>query len=222
MTTFKVFDLDHTLVTCNVSFEFGKHLYQKGWISFPKMLTLCWFYGRHKLGSLSIDQLHQNIFSRLFHGVPLKKIEAEVSLFLKKLPSFISLSVTERITPGSMVLSSSPDFLVGPISDWLGIESWKATSYIVDKHGKLCHIGAVMDGQRKAETLSETLSQRGSDQKEVVFFTDSILDLPVFKLAKTVVAVRPDRELKKLAFQNKWEILDEFLNQPSSCGNRRD
>lgn len=209
MKKLRVFDLDHTLLNCNISFEFGRHLYKKGWFSFFKMISLCSLYARHKFLNLSIDELHHSIFDRLFKGRPFHKVKNEVDEFLKSLPTRLYFPAARLIESNSIVLSSSPDFLVGPVCEYLGIKQWKATSYIVDKEGMLCHISKLVDGKNKACVLEEIAKEQHLKQADLVFFTDSILDLPVLEVAGSLIAVQPDRKLKKLALARGWEIIDE-------------
>ena len=191
-----VFDLDHTLLKGNVSFEFGKHLYKRGWISSFQLLTLLFFYFRHKYFNLPLEDLHQAIFKRLFFGKKISLIQHEVNLFLENLPDMLYQPAFQRLEPSSLILSSSPDFLVVPLAKKLGVEGHGST-YAVDVDGQLSHISAIMDGDAKARLLPSPCT----------YYTDSILDLPTLKSATHCVAVRPDKKLSKVAFLHGWEQL---------------
>lgn len=192
----QVFDLDHTLLKINVSFEFGKHLYKRGWISPFQLLILLSYYFRHKLFNLSLEGLQEAVFKSLFLGKRLSLIQEEVQLFLKKLPDMVYQPVFSRLEPDSLILSSSPDFLVVPLARKLGIEGHGST-YAVDSEGKLTHIAAILDGRAKARLLPSICT----------YYTDSILDLPVLQAATKCIVVRPDRQLYKLACEKGWEQL---------------
>ena len=204
-----MFDLDHTLLTCNCSFEFGRHLYRRGWISTPQLLTLLFAYSRHKFFNLSLHDLHHISFNTFFRGHPLSSIQAEAALFIQTLPRFYFEPALRRLTPASLILSSSPNFLVEAIARSLGIKSFEGTSYDVDKEGRLCQISEVMDGQAKAKKLQLYAGRHLIKREQIIFYTDSFLDEPVFALSGTCVAVNPDKKLRKWAKENQWEILDE-------------
>ena len=194
----QVFDLDHTLLFCNISFEFGKHLYRRGFFSFPTFCRLLSYYLRFKYFNLSVAELHAQVFEKLFLGRRLKDIEQEADLFLENLSRWLNPKVAALLEEESLILSSSPDFLVERVARRLNVKG-KGTGYSVDKEGKLCEVSFVMEGSLKAHYLPEGPS---------IYYTDSILDLPVMLQAGRVVAVRPDRQLRKLAKEKNWEIID--------------
>lgn len=192
-----VFDLDHTLLKGNVSFEFGKHLYRQGFISLREVVVLLFFYGRHRYLAGSLDKLHRAVFTFLFKGKSLGLIEREVDLFLPTLLSRLTLPLAHRVKTGGLILSSSPDFLVRPLARQLGAEG-KGSLYAVDAQGNFSHIVSIMDGQAKADALPSG---------PCTFYTDSLLDLPALEKASIPIVVGSDKKLCQLARQRGWQIL---------------
>jgi len=58
-----------------------------------------------------------------------------------------------------------------------------------------------LDGTLKAEIIARF------DSQKTIAFSDSYLDLPFLLRAHIAVAVNPKGKLKKIAKQQRWEIL---------------
>ena len=125
-------------------------------------------------------------------------LQAEVNLFLQNLSSSFYPPVLARLEPDSLILSSSPDFLVEAVAQKLGIKG-KGSSYLRDAQGRISHIETIMNGREKAHALPSA---------PCTFFSDSILDLAPLLAATQAVAVRPDRALRHLAQKKGWEIIN--------------
>lgn len=145
-----------------------------------------------------MEKLHHHIFLRLFYNVKLSDLQQEVDLFLQNLPQMLYRPVLDRLQPNSLILSSSPDFLVDPLAQKLGIQG-KGSTYAINSQGYLTHIHSIMDGESKAEILSKKLP--------CTYFSDSLLDLAPLLKATQAVVVRPNRSLRRLAKKNGWEII---------------
>lgn len=209
-----VFDLDHTLININSSFHFGLYLYRQKFFSFSKLVACLSDYARHKWLGLSVQTLHARAFARLFKGHALSDIRHHVDQFLTEhLTSFLYEPVVQRLkaaqTQGNytLILSSSPDFLVGAIAHRLGVSQWKATVYQADTKGKLMSIAHVLEGQDKADYLKNLAHQMRVPLSATTVYSDSYLDLPVLKIAGQAIGVDPDSHLKRVCLQNGWEIL---------------
>lgn len=205
----RVFDLDHTLITSNISVDFGRHLRRRGVISLGKLVTLFFWYGRHKWLGLGIEALHEAVFTRLFKGIPFQLILDEVDQFFLATPPKLFAATISLLQTDSVVLSSSPDFLVARVCKMLNIKDFKASTYAIDKEGRLCHIAEVIEGAEKAKELEAIIARRGLQKEEITYYTDSIWDAPVFEVAGKTIAVCPDRKLRRLAKSKQWEILHE-------------
>jgi len=209
-----VFDLDHTLLTVNSSFRFGAFLYRRNFFSFWILFGCLIDYARYKWLGMPIQQLHLKTFVRLFKGRSLNTIQRHVIQFLNEsLNKLLYPPVLKKLEDHQaqgdyvMILSSSPDFLVGQIAARLKVDHWKGTVYQADKNGQLIAISQFMEGEDKADYLKELLSHLKFSQLSLTVYSDSYLDLPLLKMAGQAVGVRPDHRLKKICLQNRWEII---------------
>jgi HAD superfamily hydrolase (TIGR01490 family) len=208
------FDLDHTLLSTNCSFSFGKYLYKKGHLSKPLMCMLSGLYFAHKARLLSMMDMQGIIFHKLFKGKPAKVFSHLAFDFLdESLDSMLYRpAVTEMhlaSATGSLIaiFSSSPCFLVGPISERLGVEHWEASKYAVDRNGNFSHISRYLEGEGKAEITSQLIARMGINKNDVAAYSDSYHDLPFLEFVGKPVAVQPDRRLKKHSLRNQWRII---------------
>lgn len=209
-----VFDLDHTLLTSNSSFRFGFYLYQQKFFPFSKLMACLSDYLRHKWFKMPIDQLHNKTFERLFKGCALSAIQDHVDQFLDlHLHDMLYHPVIQRLKEAqvrgdyTLILSSSPDFLVGAIADRLAVKEWKASHYQADHLGHLVRIAHVLEGQDKANYVHALAAQLHLPLTAMTVYSDSYLDLPILNIAGQAIGVSPDAHLKRICQQNGWEIL---------------
>lgn len=214
-----VFDLDHTLIKVNSSYAFGSYLFSQNYFSLTQMILSLADYIRYQLFGLSIQKLHQKSFNRLFKNFSSSKLQQLVYHFLgKNLNRFLDQSVYTRLKAEQfkgndiLLLSSSPDFLVQPIADFLGLNNWGATTYQINEKGELANLVQVMDGKQKASYLINYLKSSSISLSLVTAYSDSYLDLPLLEIANQAVGVNPDKRLKKICQKNQWEI---FLSSKS-------
>lgn len=197
-----VFDLDHTLVQANMSYAFGKYLYFQGQMGFIPTMKAAYAYARHKIFRKSLKWLHENVFDAFLKSCHKPTLLTHVHTFLDRdfealiyHPAMDCLNEAKKNGFDVAIFSSSPDFIVEEIAKRLGLDSWIGTSYTVDKEDRLCEILRIVDGDYKALFLRRLMQARGLVREDVTVYSDSILDLPLFELAGTKVAVNPDRRL---------------------------
>ena len=75
---------------------------------------------------------------------------------------------------------------------------------VILQDGKLSLVEKLTVGERKMERLSEKLGARKLDYA----LGDSIADLPMLDAAKKPVAVTPDKQLRKIALERNWRIIE--------------
>lgn len=209
-----IFDLDHTLLRVNSSYFFGRFLYQQNQLPFFDMLYVLGCYALHKNGWFSISQVHHLIFHKIFKGRSLSTLQNFVSQFLHiHFEQMLYLPAVERlrmaISKGhhTVVLSSSPQFLVEPIALKLGATEWKSSYYEVNEEGLLNRISYLMEGSEKACYVNLLANKWGFPKEQMEAYSDSILDLPLLKIVGKPVGVLPDRALRKICEKRGWEII---------------
>lgn len=208
------FDLDHTLFKENSSYRFGLYLYKQGYISVTSLLFIYFSKLRYSLGLLSLPKLHQQAFEFLFLGHHLPLIEKWAADFVDNHfdqliypPAVDKMKQAQDAGQITAILSSSPAFLVEPVSKRFGATIWQATQYAVDKDQRFCHIAHLMLGDDKARFIAELLQRHQLSKSDVVAYSDSYVDLPFLLAAGTAVGVNPDRKLRSFCIDNRWSMI---------------
>lgn len=211
-----VFDLDNTLTKENVSFSFGKYLFQCGFFGIGRMLLLFTCFFLHRIHLLSVNQLHALSFRFLFYKVSLQKIEQLVQTFVEShfqqlaRPSVQAiLEEAKKANSTIWIQSSSPSFLVNAFAEKFGVHTVFATTYTIDCEGIFEAVFEVMNGEKKAYYLLEYMQKNDLSVDDIICCSDSILDLPLLLAAGRPIAVCPDRRLRAIALKNEWEIIQK-------------
>ncbi|HKX67094.1 MAG TPA: HAD-IB family hydrolase [Intrasporangium sp.] len=109
-----------------------------------------------------------------------------------------------------IVVSASPIELVGRIASALGLEGAVATRSELDDDGR--YTGRLMgefcyrDG--KVIEIEKLAAERGYDLAASAAYSDSISDLPMLERVGTAIAVNPDHELRELARERGWRVVE--------------
>lgn len=209
-----VFDLDGTLLNSNCSFAFSFYLYKKGLFSFfDELYCLCVALSYKYLG-LSLETLHKNVFNKLFFKKSIHRFEDEALLFVPDfIPKAVNPLVLNKIQEAKangekiLLLSSSPNFLVKPISNYFKIP-FQSTQYRFNKLGNLEDISLLMSGKKKAEIIKSIIQKDHIKKHNITAYSDHIDDLPLLESVGKAVAVKPCFKLKKIAKSRNWEIID--------------
>lgn len=164
--------------------------------------------------SMSLEELHHQVFNQLLKGFSLASLEAHVEDFIHQLlptaiyqPAFSELKQAQKRGDHVVLLSSAPDFLVRAFATYFEIPHWDSTVYAVDKKRCLCKISKLMVGSQKKQSLLKIRKQLGISKHQTVVYSDSHDDLPLFFQAGHPVAVNPDRRLAKVAKQFNWRVI---------------
>lgn len=209
-----VFDLDHTLIDANGSYEFCRYLHRMGELELGDLLLMFYYNLRHKLFPMPIPLLYKKVFFRLCFGKNLCRMKELAHAFVAQIPSeLFNQSVLERLAKAKLeqqkvlILSSSPEFLVEAFADRLGVRSFAGTTLEVDREGMFCDLGQIMEGSRKATFFEHFSALYSINMTQTIVYSDSSLDLPICKKAGAVVAVNPDKKLRKYCKNNGYEIV---------------
>jgi phosphoserine phosphatase len=161
-------------------------------------------YLLHRLKLLSMHRLHQRAKKRFLKKLPLSKLCLLAHSFINEsLPSMINHKVVKRLELSkdkgyTLLLSSSPSFIVEPIALILGITHWRATTW--DPF-------VVLDGTTKLKMTKDFASHWNVPLNQCTAYSDSYLDLPLLSSVGTPVLVNPDRTLRTINLKNNWEII---------------
>lgn len=144
----------------------------------------------------------------------MQELEQHVHRFLDQeldgmlyFPAIQRLEQAKQAGHYTMILSSSPDFLVRSIATRLGTHEGKGSRYQANGNGNLCQIQEILEGKDKAAYIKQLLTLLPINPEKIAVYSDSYLDLPMLEIAHQAVAVTPDRYLRKVCQVEGWEIL---------------
>jgi phosphoserine phosphatase len=105
------------------------------------------------------------------------------------------------------IVSASPEEIVAPLAQHLGVDEAIATRAELDEHGR--YTGATelyCYGPDKAVAMVAVALRDGIDLDASYAYSDSATDIPMLECVGHAVAVNPDRELARAARDNGWEV----------------
>lgn len=213
---FSFFDLDHTLISKNSSFEFGKLLFSKGYISLFRVIFCLVFYSLHKVKLLSTAYLQKMIFLLIFRG----KSYIEYDHLAQQLcdsvfQNFLNPSVYQFLKRAKkqgycfFILSSSPDFLVDKFARKFACHGYLATSYQGDDRGNFTRLGLIIDGDEKATFVKKLCCKHRVSLENTEGFSDSILDINFLKVTASSFLINPSWHLKRKTKKFQWKYIDQ-------------
>jgi len=208
------FDLDDTLIQGNTSARFCRFLRQKKVLP-ASVLWHSLIYGlRHRFLGMSLADLHHSVFNRILRGKPLALLEKYVDEFVQDMcsrflyiPAVARLKRAQQLGHYTMILSTSPSFLVKRFAKVLGVNAYFATEYDVDAERKFNKIKRIFEGKDKAAQLMQMAKKLGVFIEEITAYTDSILDLELLQAVGNPIAVNPDKKLRAISVKNQWSII---------------
>src|SRR5664280_2530628 len=106
------------------------------------------------------------------------------------------------------LVSASPEEIVQPLAEHLGVDGSIATRAVVDADGLYAgEMEFYAYGPFKAEAMRALAEEEGLDLEESSAYSDSYTDLPMLEAVGHPVAVNPDRVLAKVAREREWEVI---------------
>jgi HAD superfamily hydrolase (TIGR01490 family) len=105
------------------------------------------------------------------------------------------------------LVSASPEEIVLPLADMLGVDGAICSRGEVDEEGR--YTGAMAFyayGAEKATAMRELADRVGIDLASSSAYSDSATDLPMLEAVGRPVAVNADRALAKVAKERGWEM----------------
>ena len=105
------------------------------------------------------------------------------------------------------IVSASPEEIVAPLAQHLGVDEAIATRAQLDEEGRYTgEVEFYSYGPSKVEAMERAGVRDGFDLKNCWAYSDSITDLPMLEAVGHPVAVNPDRDLLRAAKRNGWEV----------------
>ncbi len=104
------------------------------------------------------------------------------------------------------VVSSSPEEVVKPLAEHLGIPGVIATRAEIEEGRYTGSLEFYAYAESKAEALREVAAREGIELAGSYAYSDSATDLPMLEAVGHPVAVNPDRDLRREAEKRGWQI----------------
>jgi HAD superfamily hydrolase (TIGR01490 family) len=105
------------------------------------------------------------------------------------------------------IVSASPEEIVAPLAQHLGVDEAIATRAELDDLGRYTgRTELYCYGPDKAVAMAEVARRDGIDLAASYAYSDSATDIPMLECVGHAVAVNPDRELARAARDNGWEV----------------
>ncbi|HEY1466704.1 MAG TPA: HAD-IB family hydrolase [Acidimicrobiales bacterium] len=106
------------------------------------------------------------------------------------------------------LVSASPEEIVEPLAEHLGVDGCIATRAVVDDEGRYAgEMEFYAYGPFKADAMRELAEADGLDLSASYAYSDSYTDLPMLEAVGHPVVVNPDRVLAKVAKERAWEVM---------------
>lgn len=106
------------------------------------------------------------------------------------------------------IVSSSPEEIVRPFADLVGVDGAIASRSKVDEEGRYTgELEFYCYGSGKPQAMRELAEKQGIDLEHSYAYSDSATDLPMLEVVGHPVATNPDRELRRIAAENGWETV---------------
>lgn len=216
MVTAAFFDLDKTVIAKASMVAFGRPLLRAGMISRWLMLRALWtqlLFQRFGADEEKMRKFRESAL-RITTGWDQARISAIVSETLIDVIEPIVFDealqlIRDHQAAGHRVyiISASPEEIVHPLADYLGVDDAIASRARLDTDGRYTgEVDFYSYGPFKAEAMRSVAARNGLDLDASFAYSDSITDLPMLEAVGHPTVVNPDRELARIAVEREWEV----------------
>jgi HAD superfamily hydrolase (TIGR01490 family) len=211
------FDLDKTVIAKASIAAFGRHFYQGGLINrrlvaralVSQVIYLHLGASEQKLARMreSILMLTKGWDSEQIRAIVRESLEETVEPIIYA--EALDLIEAHRAAGHKVYLvSASPEEIVEPLAEHLGVDGSIASRTVVDEKGRYTgEMEFYSYGPFKAEAMQALAESEGLDLAESSAYSDSYTDLPMLEAVGHPVVVNPDRVLAKVARERDWEVM---------------
>lgn len=213
-----LFDLDHTLLSCDSDYEWGQFLVDRGVLGRAEYQAQnAAYYQQYKAGTLDMHE---------FLGFALRPLAAHTAEELERwheqfmaariLPAIGAKArslVRGHLQAGDLcaVVTATNSFVTAPIAREFGVAHLVATEpERVDGRftGRVLGVPCFRDGKvSRVEAWLGGLGGKIEDYGKSVFYSDSHNDIPLLLRVTDPVAVDPDEQLATEAKRRGWPVV---------------
>jgi HAD superfamily hydrolase (TIGR01490 family) len=211
------FDLDKTVIAKASMVAFSGPLHRAGLLSRRMLLRAAWgqlVYAQFGATPAKLDKMRDSVL-RLTRGWDQAEISAIVRETLVDVVEPIVFDealdlIREHRDAGRKVfiVSASPEEIVAPLAQFLGVDEALATRAELDADGRYTgRTERYCYGPEKVAAMEDAARRDSIDMSASYAYSDSATDVPMLEAVGHPVAVNPDRELLRTARARNWEVL---------------
>jgi HAD superfamily hydrolase (TIGR01490 family) len=211
------FDLDKTILATSSALAFARPFYRGGLISRSDVVRSAYAQFIFLASGADHDQMEtmRRYMSDLVTGWDVAKVREIVAETIDVIidpavyDEAVALIEQHRAAGRDIVIiSSSGTEVVEPIGERLGADLAIGTQLVVEEGRYTGEILFYAYGEGKAEAMRDLAAERGYDLTRCYAYTDSVTDLPMLEAVGHPTAVNPDSELRRIALEREWPVLD--------------
>lgn len=224
MTQAAFFDLDKTVIAKSSTLAFTGKLYKAGMLGRKALLRAAIGQLMFVIFGADHDQLKKarDAMLELTKGWDRREVERLVKETIEEVVAPLVYAealflIDEHLREGRQVyiVSASPEEIVRPLAEYIGIGDVIATQARVDTLGRYTgDVELYAYGPAKAKAVEKVAADEGISLADSYAYSDSVTDLPLLELVGNPHVVNPDKELREAAEERGWPILD-FRRQVS-------
>ena len=210
------FDLDKTVIAKASMVAFGRQFYDEGLIS--RRTVARGLYGQlvyMHLGASEqkLARIRESVLT-LTRGWDQARVREIVRETLEDVVEPIiyaeALELMEAHRAADrrvFIVSASPEEIVLPLAEYLGVDEAIASRAKVDDEGRYTgEMDLYAYGPYKADIMRAVAEAQDIDLDKSFAYSDSYTDVPMLEAVGNPVAVNPDRVLLNLARERGWEV----------------
>ncbi len=211
------FDLDKTILAKSSSLAFAKPLYDGGLIGRSDVLKSAYGQLVFLTSGADHDQMERMrvYLSKLCAGWEVERVKAIVAETLDGIVEPIVYQeavqlISEHQAAGRdvIIISSSGTEIVEPIGTRLGVDKAIGTQMVIEDGTYTGEVLFYAYGPGKADAMRALAEDEGYDLAESYAYSDSYTDLPMLEAVGHPFAVNPDEQLRRVARERVWPVLE--------------
>jgi HAD superfamily hydrolase (TIGR01490 family) len=213
------FDLDKTVIAKASMVAFSRPLHRAGMLTRRLMLRAAWGQLVYQMWGASpekLEKLRESVLAltRGWDQVEISEIVRDtLSAVIEPIvyeEALDRIRAHQRWGHRVFIVSASPEEVVAPIAQLLGVDEAIATRAELDEHGKYSgRTERYVYADEKVVAMQEIADRDGFDLDHCWAYSDSATDIPMLAAVGHPVAVNPDRELARAARERGW-LVEQF------------
>ncbi|MFA5786623.1 MAG: HAD-IB family hydrolase [Actinomycetota bacterium] len=211
------FDLDKTVIAKSSTLAFGKQLYRGGLVTRSMLVKGAYAQIVYLLVGADEKKMERmrEALLELTRGWEREKVERLVREALAEIvdpivyQEALDLIALHRNQGRAVcILSSSPEEIVKPLAEYLGVDHAIGSRAEVEDGAYTGRLTFYCYGANKVDAMKAVARRDRLDLEGSYAYSDSITDLPMLEAVGHPTAVNPDKDLREVAEERDWEILE--------------